>query len=163
TPSWRWRTSSGGNSAGSAATSPGRMGTTGRPWTWSAGPRRRPTPCTPTCCTGWGCSRASRGGWTRRPTCCAAPWRSTAPRPGGEEGAPALAPLLDLAQGAAARGQDGVAREGFHRVLSAQAELLASYACLPPGPGRDGLLSAPWRLTEALLTLAVRHAGSVTN
>jgi hypothetical protein len=40
---------------------------------------------------------------------------------------------------------------------------LAPYACLPPGPGRDELLSTPWRLTEALLTLALRQPGGVEN
>src|SRR5262249_25643245 len=81
----------------------------------------------------------------------------------GEEGAAYLESLRELAQVEAARGKDGVARQHFQRVLSAQDELVASYACLPPGPGRDGLLWTPWRLTEALLTLALRQAGDVEN
>jgi tetratricopeptide (TPR) repeat protein len=81
----------------------------------------------------------------------------------GEGGAAHLDSLLELAQVEAARGNDGVAQEGFHRLLSAQDELLASYAFLPPGPGRDGLLSTPWRLAEALLTLVLRQAGGVKN
>ena len=81
----------------------------------------------------------------------------------GEEGAAHLHSLLELAQVEVARGNDRVAQDGFRRLLSAQDELLASYACLPPGPVRDDLLSTPWRLTEALLTLAIRQAGSVTN
>jgi tetratricopeptide (TPR) repeat protein len=79
----------------------------------------------------------------------------------GEEGRAHLESLLELAQVEAARGKDGVALEGFQRLLSAQDELLASYACLPPGPGRDELLSTPWRLTEALLTLALRQPGAM--
>jgi tetratricopeptide (TPR) repeat protein len=81
----------------------------------------------------------------------------------GEEGAAHGESLLELAQVEAARGRDGVAQEGFRRVLSAQDELVTVYACLPPSPGRDGLLATPWRLTEALLTLALRQAGGVTN
>jgi tetratricopeptide (TPR) repeat protein len=81
----------------------------------------------------------------------------------GEEGRAHLESLLELAQVEAARGKDSVAQEGFHRLLSAQDELLASYACLPPGSGRDELLSTPWRLTEALLTLALRQVGGVNN
>jgi tetratricopeptide (TPR) repeat protein len=81
----------------------------------------------------------------------------------GEEGAAYLDSLMELAQVEAARGKGGVALESFHRLLSAQDELLASYTCLPPGPARDKLLSTPWRLTEALLTLALRQAGGVKN
>src|SRR5262249_27082688 len=79
----------------------------------------------------------------------------------GEGGTAHLESLLELAQVEAARGKDAVAQEGFQRVLSAQDGLVAAYACLPPGPDRDGLLSTPWRLTEALLTLALRQAGGV--
>jgi tetratricopeptide (TPR) repeat protein len=81
----------------------------------------------------------------------------------GEEGRAHFESLLELAQVEAARGKDSVAQEGFHRLLSAQDKLLTSYACLPPGPGPDELLSTPWRLTEALLTLALRQAGEVKN
>src|SRR5262249_32205500 len=81
----------------------------------------------------------------------------------GEEGVAHFDSLLELAHVEAARGKDSVAQEGFQRVLSGQEELLAAYACLPPGPGRDVLLATPWRLTEALLTLALRQAGDVTN
>jgi tetratricopeptide (TPR) repeat protein len=81
----------------------------------------------------------------------------------GEEGRAHLESLLELAQVEAARGNDRVAQESFHRLLSAQEELLASYVCLPPGLGRDQLLCTPWRLTESLLTLALRQAGGVNH
>jgi tetratricopeptide (TPR) repeat protein len=73
----------------------------------------------------------------------------------GEEGLGPLDALLELARVEAARGKGGAALEGFRRVLAAQERLVPAYACLPPGPVRDGLLAGPWRLTEALLTLAL--------
>jgi tetratricopeptide (TPR) repeat protein len=79
----------------------------------------------------------------------------------GAEGAAHRDSLLELAQVEAARGKDDVAQECFDRVLSAQDELVAAYACLPPGSPRDELLSTPWRLTESLLTLALRRPEGV--
>lgn len=69
--------------------------------------------------------------------------------------------MLELARLEAAQGKDDAALDGLARVLSAQDQLVAASTCLPPGPVRDRLLSAPWRLAEALLTLALRRPEAV--
>jgi tetratricopeptide (TPR) repeat protein len=78
-----------------------------------------------------------------------------------EAGAAHLGSLWELAHVDAARGEIGAALEGFLRVLVAQDELIPAFACLTPGPGRDHMLSAPWRFTEPLLTLALQRPESV--
>jgi tetratricopeptide (TPR) repeat protein len=79
----------------------------------------------------------------------------------GEDGLGNLNSLFELARVEAARGEEGAALEKLRRVLSAQDTLVAAYTCLPAGSGRNELLSAPWRLTEALLTLALRRREGV--
>jgi tetratricopeptide (TPR) repeat protein len=79
----------------------------------------------------------------------------------GEDGMGHLDSVLELARLEAAQGRNDAAVDGFGRVLSAQDQLVAASACLPPGPVRDQLLSAPWRLAEALLTLALRGREAV--
>jgi tetratricopeptide (TPR) repeat protein len=78
-----------------------------------------------------------------------------------EAGAAHLESRQELAQIDAARGEIGPALDGFLRVLAAQDELIPAFACLTAGVGRDRLLSAPWRLTESLLTLALEQSEGV--
>jgi tetratricopeptide (TPR) repeat protein len=74
----------------------------------------------------------------------------------GEEGVGHLESLHELAMIEAARGEDASALKRLHRVLSFQDELTSAFAYLPPGPVRDAFLAQPWRVTESLLTLALR-------
>jgi tetratricopeptide (TPR) repeat protein len=78
-----------------------------------------------------------------------------------EAGAAHLESRQELAYVDAARGEIGSALPGLLRVLAAQDELIPTFACLTPGPARDKLLSAPWRLTESLLTLALHSPEGV--
>jgi tetratricopeptide (TPR) repeat protein len=78
----------------------------------------------------------------------------------GEEGVGHLDSLYELAMIEAARGEDTCALKRLHRVLSFQDELTAAFAYLPPGPVRDACLAVPWRVSESLLTLALRLPGA---
>jgi hypothetical protein len=74
----------------------------------------------------------------------------------GEEGMGHLDSLHELALIEAARNEDASALERLHRVLCLQDKLTAAFAYLPAGPARDGMLAVPWRVLEALLTMALR-------
>jgi tetratricopeptide (TPR) repeat protein len=74
----------------------------------------------------------------------------------GEEGVGHLDSLHELALIEAARGENASALKRLHQVRSLQDELMAAFAYLPPGQVRDAFLALPWRVTESLLTLALR-------
>jgi tetratricopeptide (TPR) repeat protein len=73
----------------------------------------------------------------------------------GEAGNGHLDTQAELALVEAARGKFDAAQERFLRVLAARESLAGAFNCLPPGPGRDALLAAPWNLVEQVLTLAL--------
>jgi tetratricopeptide (TPR) repeat protein len=74
----------------------------------------------------------------------------------GEESMGHLESLQELAQIEAARGEHARASQRLQRVLLSQNQLTAAFVYLPSGPFRDRLLTRPWRLVQALLTLAPR-------
>jgi tetratricopeptide (TPR) repeat protein len=74
----------------------------------------------------------------------------------GDEDIGHLETLQELALVEAARSEDAGALRRLHSVLSFQSTLTDAFAYLPPGQVRDCFLAIPWRVTESLLTLALR-------